>query len=142
MTCCKAGTWDRFLYFPSGGRHAEDFYVRKIQRLRPGLNPETWVPAASVLTTRPPKPSTLPHTKMYYSSKPVLKEFKTFKTLRYVSISYEIILREFVISLLRLLSLKFTKNVKDPLWLCGSIRLVCLHCVLHGNVSWTGYCFS
>ena len=36
----------------------------------------------------------------------------------------------FFISLLRLLSLKFTKNVKDPLCLCGSIRLVCLHCVL------------
>ena len=42
---------------PSGGRHAEDFYVRKTQRLRPGLNPQTWVPEASMLTTRPPKPS-------------------------------------------------------------------------------------
>jgi hypothetical protein len=30
----------------------------KIQRLRPGLNPQTWVPEASMLTTRPPKPST------------------------------------------------------------------------------------
>ena len=29
----------------------------KIQRLRPGLNPQTWVPEASMLTTRPPKPS-------------------------------------------------------------------------------------
>ena len=29
----------------------------KIQRLRPGLNPQTWVPEASILTTRPPKPS-------------------------------------------------------------------------------------
>ena len=29
----------------------------KIQRLRPGLNPETWVPEASMLTTIPPKPS-------------------------------------------------------------------------------------
>ena len=43
------------------------------------------------------------------SSKPVLKTLKTFKTLRHVSISCEIILREFFISLLRLLSLKFTK---------------------------------
>ena len=57
MTCRKTGTWVRFFYFPSGGRHAEDFYVRKIQRLRPGLNPQTWVPEASLLTTRPPKPS-------------------------------------------------------------------------------------
>ena len=30
----------------------------KIQRLRPGLNSQTWVPEASMLTTRPPKPST------------------------------------------------------------------------------------
>ena len=29
----------------------------KIQRLRPGLKPQTWVPEASMLTTRPPKPS-------------------------------------------------------------------------------------
>ena len=29
----------------------------KIQRLRPGFNPQTWVPEASMLTTRPPKPS-------------------------------------------------------------------------------------
>ena len=30
----------------------------KIQRLLPGLNPRTWLPEASMLTTRPPKPST------------------------------------------------------------------------------------
>ena len=29
----------------------------KIQRLRQGLNPQTWVPEASMLTTRPSKPS-------------------------------------------------------------------------------------
>jgi hypothetical protein len=29
----------------------------KIQRLRPSLNPRTRVPVASMLTTRPPKPS-------------------------------------------------------------------------------------
>ena len=29
----------------------------KFQRLRPGLNPRSWVPEASMLTTRPPKPS-------------------------------------------------------------------------------------
>ena len=57
LTCRKAGTWDRFFYLPSGGRHAEDFYARKIQRLRPGLNPQTWVPVASILITRPPQPS-------------------------------------------------------------------------------------
>ena len=33
------------------------FTTVKIQRLRPGLNPQTWVPEASMLTTRPSKPS-------------------------------------------------------------------------------------
>ena len=51
-------TWDILFYFPSEGRHTEDFPdTRKIQRLRPGLNPRTRVPVASMLTTRPPKPS-------------------------------------------------------------------------------------
>jgi hypothetical protein len=40
FTCRKFKTWDRRLYFPSEGRRAEDFFVRKIWRLRPGLNPE------------------------------------------------------------------------------------------------------
>ena len=58
FTCRKARTWDIFFYFPSEGRQTEDFLdARKIQRLRPGLNPQTWVPEASMLTTRPPKPS-------------------------------------------------------------------------------------
>ena len=58
FTCRKAGTWDILFYFPSEGRHTEDFPdARKIQRLRPGLNPRTRVPVASMLTTRPPKPS-------------------------------------------------------------------------------------
>src|SRR5215469_12663807 len=52
----QSTTWDRRLYFPSEGRRAEDFFARKIRRLRPGLNPQTWVPEASTLTTRPPKP--------------------------------------------------------------------------------------
>ena len=33
------------------------FTAVKIQRLRPGLNPRAWVPEASMLTTKPPKPS-------------------------------------------------------------------------------------
>jgi hypothetical protein len=60
FTCRKAGTWDILFYFPSEGRHTEDFSdARKIQRLRPGLDPRTRVPVASMLTTRPPKPSPL-----------------------------------------------------------------------------------
>jgi hypothetical protein len=51
FTCRKSATWDRRLY-----RHAEDFFARKIRRLRPGSNPRSWEPKASMLTTRPPKP--------------------------------------------------------------------------------------
>ena len=40
-------TWDRRLYFSSDGRSAEDFFALKIQQLRPGLNPWTWVLKAS-----------------------------------------------------------------------------------------------
>jgi hypothetical protein len=32
------------------------FFALKIRRLRPGLKPRTWVPEASMLTARPPKP--------------------------------------------------------------------------------------
>jgi hypothetical protein len=56
LTCRKAATWDRRLYFPSEGRHAEDLFARKIRRLWPGLKPRSWAPEASMLTTRPPKP--------------------------------------------------------------------------------------
>jgi hypothetical protein len=45
FTWRKAGTWDILFYFPSEGRHTEDFLdALKILRLRPGLNPRTRVP--------------------------------------------------------------------------------------------------
>ena len=56
FTCRKFTTWNRRLYFLSEGRRAEDFFARKIRRLRPGLNRRTWVPKASTLTSRPSKP--------------------------------------------------------------------------------------
>ena len=59
LTCRKSVTWDRQLYFPSEGRRAEDFFARKIRRLWPGSNQRSWVPEASMLTTRPPKPTVL-----------------------------------------------------------------------------------
>ena len=60
FTCRKPGTWDILFYFTSERRYTEDFPdARKIQRLRPVLNPRTRVPVASMLTTRPPKPSNL-----------------------------------------------------------------------------------
>jgi hypothetical protein len=50
VTCRKATTGDRLLYFPSERRRGEDFFALKIRRLRPGVNPRTWVPKASTLT--------------------------------------------------------------------------------------------
>ena len=52
--------WDRRLYFPSDGKRAGDFFALKIQRLRPVLNPRTRIPEASTLTSRPPKPPSIP----------------------------------------------------------------------------------
>jgi hypothetical protein len=39
FTCRKAGTWDRCFYFPSEGRHAEDFYTRKNPTVSAGFEP-------------------------------------------------------------------------------------------------------
>jgi hypothetical protein len=58
FTCRKSATWDRRLYYPSEGRHAVDFFARKIRLLWPCSNPRSWVPEASTLTTRPTKPHT------------------------------------------------------------------------------------
>jgi hypothetical protein len=41
----------------SKGRHADDFFAKKkIRQLQPEANWRSWVPEASMLTTRPPKP--------------------------------------------------------------------------------------
>ena len=45
---------DGFTYTPKEGV-LRIFSPLKIRRLRPGLNPRTWVPKASTLTPRPPK---------------------------------------------------------------------------------------
>ena len=47
VTCRKSKTCDRRLYFPSEGMRI--FSPWKIRRLRPGLNPRTWVPKATTL---------------------------------------------------------------------------------------------
>jgi hypothetical protein len=44
----RHGTDER-LYFPYEGRRAEDSFALKIWRLRPTVNPRTWVPKASTL---------------------------------------------------------------------------------------------
>ena len=55
FTCRKFRTWDKWVYFHSEGRCAEDFFA---------LNPRTWVP--NVSTLRPPKPLKLVHTQQNY----------------------------------------------------------------------------
>jgi hypothetical protein len=69
FTCHKSATWDRRLYFPSEGRHAVDFFLRKILRLRPGSNPRSWVPETTEAAN-------------YVDYRPEVKNFKTlsFKT--------------------------------------------------------------
>jgi len=46
---------------------------------------------------------------------------KHLKTLQHVSIIIQIIFRELICTLLKLLILKFVKNVKKPMCSCGSI---------------------
>jgi hypothetical protein len=48
-------TWGRWLYLPSEGKRATEFYRPKLIRPRPGLNPRTLGPAASTLSTRAPR---------------------------------------------------------------------------------------
>ena len=52
--CRKSTTRDPWLYFPSEGRHTQDFYALKIHRPWLGLNPRTSDPEASMITTGPP----------------------------------------------------------------------------------------
>ena len=75
----KSATWETAL-LPPQGRHAVDFFARKIRRLRPGSNPRSWVPEASMLTTRPPKPLCLYIRQKFFSSAFILVQllFKCF----------------------------------------------------------------
>ena len=63
------------------------------------------------------------HTKMYQSIKLILKPVKIFKTLQHVSVSYEIILREFVNSLFpwQLNKLKLSNLNKE---ITNSLRMI------------------
>src|SRR5215475_10099917 len=77
FTCRKAATCGRRVYFPSEGRHVVEFFVRKIRRLRPVLNPRSWVPEASILTTRPPK---VPEASMLTTRPPKVPEASMLTT--------------------------------------------------------------
>jgi hypothetical protein len=53
-----------------------NFPPLKIRRLRPGLNPRTWVPEASTLTPRPPKPLNIDFIKWMYKCRVYLFKIK------------------------------------------------------------------
>jgi hypothetical protein len=56
FTCCKSVTWDRWLYFPSKGRHAEDFFALKNPMASAGFEPANLGTRGQHATPRPPKP--------------------------------------------------------------------------------------
>ena len=56
FTCCKSATWDRQLYFPSEGRHAEDFFALKNPMALAGFEPANLGTKGQHATPRPPKP--------------------------------------------------------------------------------------
>jgi hypothetical protein len=58
------------------------FIYRKIQRLKPGLNPRTREPEASMRTTRPPKPSSSRRSSWSFTTKAAASP-KCFVTLQY-----------------------------------------------------------
>jgi hypothetical protein len=53
------------------------FFARKIRRLQLGANQRSWVPGASMLTTRPPKPLTYPYSELERAWKEPAKGYFT-----------------------------------------------------------------
>ena len=56
FTSSKSTTWDRRLYFPSEGRHAEDFFTLKTPTASAGFEPANLGTRGQHATSRPPKP--------------------------------------------------------------------------------------
>jgi len=52
----QSTTWDRRLYFPSEGRHAEDFFALKNPTASAGFETATLGTKGQHATPRPPKP--------------------------------------------------------------------------------------
>jgi hypothetical protein len=55
FTCRKSTTWDRRFYFPSEGRHAEDFFALKNATALAGFEPVNLGTKGQHATSRPPK---------------------------------------------------------------------------------------
>ena len=58
FTCRKSTTWDKWLYFPSEGRRAEDFFALKNPTASAGFEPSNLGTKGQHATSRPPKPHT------------------------------------------------------------------------------------
>ena len=56
FTCRKSTTWDKWLYFPSEGRRAEDFFALKNPTASAGFEPANLGTKGQHATSRPPKP--------------------------------------------------------------------------------------
>jgi hypothetical protein len=56
FTCRKSTTWDRRLYFPSEGTHAEDFFALKNPTASAEFEPANLGTKGQRATSRPPKP--------------------------------------------------------------------------------------
>jgi hypothetical protein len=56
--CCKSTTWDQWLYFPSEGRRAENFFALKNPAASAGFEPVNLGTKGQHATPRPPKPLT------------------------------------------------------------------------------------
>jgi hypothetical protein len=56
FTCRKATTWVRWLYLPSEGRRAEDFFRPKHPTASAGCKPANLGTKGQHATSRPPKP--------------------------------------------------------------------------------------
>jgi hypothetical protein len=71
----------RVLLHTANLRHGKEgmlwiFFARKIRRLRPGSNPRSWVPEASMLTTRPPKTLIIAVSLCGYKIRPLIHKVK------------------------------------------------------------------
>jgi hypothetical protein len=79
LACRRAATWD------SEGRHAGDFFARKIRRLRPGLNPRSWVPEASIILNYREKFPLQQHTETEQKTIKIFSKSNRLKTLSILS---------------------------------------------------------
>ena len=66
FTCCKYATWDKRLYFPSEGRHAEDFFAPKNPTASAGFEPAKLGTKGQHATSRPPKPLAASYCHMFF----------------------------------------------------------------------------